>query len=310
MYESYTQQETQPMTPAVSFPKTDHAPTIASSAILVELTIRTWAGRKKDKRATKEVNSQNNAAKGTANVTKKLLGECEELKAITNYAEVIRDYHRSSTLPWSKGAELLTNDYFLDYNRTMEQMFEHFNDLVEAFIAAYNWEKQVAQTQLGKMYDPDEYPTADSLRSKFGISFGYMPVPDRGDFRVDINAAAKEVLEEAHRKYYDDKVATMTNGICERIIQPLQLLVERIDFGAGDKAKKIYETTVQHAHDLLDILKVCNVIKDPKIEAVRLDIARALEGVTTDGLRNSHHLRAKTKRNVEDIIKNLPSLGF
>jgi hypothetical protein len=55
---------------------------------------------------------------------------------------------------------------------------------------------------------------------------------------------------------------------------------------------------------------VCNVIKDPKIEAVRLDIARALEGVTTDGLRNSHYLRAKTKRNVEDIIKNLPSLGF
>ena len=215
MYESYTQQGTQLMTPVVSFPKTDHAPTIASSAILVELTIRTWAGRKKDKRATKEVNSQNNAATGTANVTKKLLGECEELKAITNYAEVIRDYHRSSTLPWSKGAELLTNDYFLDYN-----------------------------------------------------------------------------------------------GICERIIQPLQLLVERIDFGAGDKAKKIYDTTVQHAHDLLDILKVCNVTKDPKIEAVRLDIARALEGVTTDGLRNSHHLRAKTKRNVEDIIKNLPSLGF
>ena len=318
MYESYTQATTQPQesyTQSVNNtepqrPDTSHAPSLNSSAVLVELTIRTWAGRKKDKRATNDVNYRNNAQRGTANVTKKLLGECEELKAITNYAEVIRDYHRNATLPFSKGAELLSNAYFLDYNRNMEQMIEYFNGLVDTFIEAYNWEKMTAQTKLGKMYDPNEYPQAESLRSKFSVTFGYMPVPERGNFIVDIEAAAKEVLEEVHQKYYDSQMKAMMTGVCERIAKPLQTLVERIDFNEDESKKRIYSSTVEAVQELLDSLKVFNITNDPKIEAIRLDLARALDGVTTDGLRNSHQLRAKTKRELEEVINALPSLGF
>lgn len=318
MYESYTQATTQPQAISTQHgnstepqrPDTSHAPSLNSSAVLVELTIRTWAGRKKDKRATNDVNYRNNAQRGTANVTKKLLGECEELKAITNYAEVIRDYHRNATLPFSKGAELLSNAYFLDYNRNMEQMIEYFNGLVDTFIEAYNWEKMTAQTKLGKMYDPNEYPQAESLRSKFSVTFGYMPVPERGNFIVDIEAAAKEVLEEVHQKYYDSQMKAMMTGVCERIAKPLQTLVERIDFNEDESKKRIYSSTVEAVQELLDSLKVFNITNDPKIEAIRLDLARALDGVTTDGLRNSHQLRAKTKRELEEVINALPSLGF
>ena len=52
---------------------TDTAPTLASSAMLVELNISNWAGRKKDNRASADVTSQNYAATGVANVNKKLL---------------------------------------------------------------------------------------------------------------------------------------------------------------------------------------------------------------------------------------------
>ena len=316
MYSTYphaaTQPQLQPQPQSSDQPKTytSHAPSLASSSMLVELTIRTWAGRKKDKRATNDVNYRNSAQKGTANVTKKLLGECSELKDISNYAEVIRDYHRSATLPFMKGAELLPNEYFLDYNRTMEQMIQHFKGLVDIFIDAYNWEKSLAQTKLGTLYDPHEYPTAESLRSKFDVSFGYMPVPERGNFILNIEAAAKEVLEEAHQKHYDARLATMMEGVCEKITKPLEHLVKSIDFGAADKTKKIYESTFEAATSLLDLLVTCNITKDPKIEAVRKDIAAALDGVTTDGLRNSHQLRAKTKRELEAVIKTLPSLGF
>lgn len=322
MYTTYPQQATQPapQTQEVSTqrvensepqrPDTTHAPTLNSSAVLVELTIRTWAGRKKDKRASNDVNQRNNAQRGTANVTKKLLGECEELKAISSYAEVIRDYHRDSTNPFSKGAEVLPNVYFLDYNRTMEQMAVHFDSLVDTFIDAYNWEKMVAQTKLGDMYDPNEYPSAESLRSKFSVEFGYMPVPERGNFIVDIENTAREVLEDIHQKHYDNQMRTMMSGVCERIAKPLQTLVERIDFGADETKKRIYASTVEAVRELVDTLQVFNMTKDPKIEAVRLDLSRALDGVTTDGLRNSHQLRAKTKRELQEVIKALPSLGF
>ncbi len=44
------------------------APTIASSAMLVDLHIGFWAGRKKDKAASDEVARLNNAEKGVTSV--------------------------------------------------------------------------------------------------------------------------------------------------------------------------------------------------------------------------------------------------
>jgi hypothetical protein len=115
-------------------PQTNHAPSIASSALLAELSIGIWEGRKKDKKATNDVTSRNNAKKNAARVTKDLLVDCEELKAIKTYRETIRSFHRNATLPWSNmGHRLLTNNYFLDYKRHMDEMMENFRQLVEEF---------------------------------------------------------------------------------------------------------------------------------------------------------------------------------
>ena len=42
------------------------APTLGSSAMLVEVNISNWVGRKKDKRASEDVVTQNHAAAGVA----------------------------------------------------------------------------------------------------------------------------------------------------------------------------------------------------------------------------------------------------
>jgi len=49
------------------------APSIASSAMLCELSISQWAGRKKDKRASEQVASDAHAKRGAASVNKLLL---------------------------------------------------------------------------------------------------------------------------------------------------------------------------------------------------------------------------------------------
>jgi hypothetical protein len=49
-------------------PTAPSAPSIASSSMLVELSISTWTARKLDKRASQDVTTQNHAASGVANV--------------------------------------------------------------------------------------------------------------------------------------------------------------------------------------------------------------------------------------------------
>ena len=55
---SDTLPQTETVTPSV--PQST-APTLASSAMLVEVNISNWVGRKKDKRASADVTTQNNA---------------------------------------------------------------------------------------------------------------------------------------------------------------------------------------------------------------------------------------------------------
>ena len=74
---------------------------ISSSATLVELGISKWTGRKLDKRASADVASANYASSGVANVHKKLLADCAELKAIDTLVGVARTTHYSMTMPWS-----------------------------------------------------------------------------------------------------------------------------------------------------------------------------------------------------------------
>jgi len=68
----------------------------------------------------------------------------------------------------------------------------------------YSLAVSVAEVQLGTLYKAWEYPSVDILRSKFRIHMNYMPVPERGDFRLDIPAEAKKVLEQSYNKFYDE----------------------------------------------------------------------------------------------------------
>ena len=292
-------------------PQTNHAPSIASSALLAELSIGIWEGRKKDKKATNDVTARNNANKNAARVTKDLLVDCEELKAVKTYRETIRTFHRNATLPWSNmGHRLLTNNYFLDYKRHMDEMMENFRQLVEEFLDAYSWEVADTQAKLGTLYNPDDYPSVETVRSKFKIRVNYMPVPERGDFRLDINTEAKAVLEESYSKFYEEQLTSAMSDVWQRVLEPLQHMSKMLDYGEGERATGFHSTLVDHVVTVVDVLKACNVNNDPKMERVRIDLTNALKGVTTAGLRRDPYLLSNTKRNVDEIIKNIPSLGF
>ena len=179
------------------------APSIASSAMLCELSISTWTGRKKDKRASEQVTSDNNASAGVANVSKKLLADCAELVAIQKLTANIRNMHYGMTMPWSDtGLRLLPTAQYFKYHEQMTAMQNEYESLVDTFLRDYDNEIINAQLKLGDLFDPFEYPTAESLRAKFGFRLSYIPLPDAGDFRIDVGNEATEQIRTEYQSYY------------------------------------------------------------------------------------------------------------
>ena len=288
-----------------------HAPSISSAALLVELSIRTWSGRKLDKRASEEVTTTHNATRGVANVNKKILGDCAELDAVLKFAANARNAHYSMTLPWSDtGIRLLTTAKYFDYNKAMTDLQQEFDRLVGLFIQAYSWEVSAAQVRLGDLFNSGDYPSADSLRSKFSFAMNYMPVPEAGDFRLDINNTAQQEIAQHYTRYYETQLKTAMSDIWERARKYLSRMSERLDY-ADNQTKKLFQATlVSNVQEVIDLMDTCNITGDTHMSAVKNKLRDALTGVTPEALRSDEYLRLETKRKVDEAIAALPSLDI
>ena len=297
-------------TQTVSQPLTN-VPSISSSATLVELGISKWTGRKLDKKASADVASANYASNGVANVHKKLLGNCSELKDIDTLVGEARTAHYSMTMPWSDtGLRLLTTKAYFKYHETMTKAQASFDDCVNTFLQAYDWEITQAQAKLGDLFNRNDYPTTESLSSKFGFRLSYMPLPDVGDFRLDINTEAQNDIKSHYETYYTTQLNNAMNDIWQRAFKCLSNMSERLDYASNEGKKVFRDTLVTNVVDMVDLLAVCNVTNDIKMEAMRVKLEDTLQGVTPDALREDAYLRAETKRSIDEAIKSLPSLDM
>ena len=287
-------------------------PSLASSAMLVELSISVWTGRKKDKRESKTVANQNYADSGVVSVNKMLLGDCDKLKAINELRGKMRNHvHYAMTMPWSDvgTVRLLSTKAYPDYHQQMTALIAEGEKLVDEFVDDFDFAKARAQAQLGNLYVHDDYPTAEQIRSKFGFRLNYSPIPDAGDFRVDIGNEAVAQLKADYEKFYGDQLSKAMGDVWKRMHTALTNMSDKLTDSNGKK-QVFRDTLVSNALSMVDLLTTCNVTGDSQMEAMRQRLESTLRGVTPEGLRDDEFLRAETKSKVDDILKSLPSLDI
>ncbi len=288
-----------------------NAPTLASSAMLVEVNISNWIGRKLDKRASQDVVDQNHAATGVANVNKKLLADSDNLRAIQQHVTATRTMHAAMTMPWSNsGLRLLPTAQYFKYNQAMTQMQNEFYHLIADFLDSYNDEVIDVQVKLGDLFSRDDYPTVETLQRKFGFSINYMPLPDAGDFRVDIGNEALTEVQEKYQEFYTKQYNTAMNDVWTRLHKALTSMSERLDYGSKEDRKIFRDTLVSNVTDMIELLRVCNVTNSTQMAAMADSLEEAMAGVTPDALRDDDTFRAETKAAVDAAIKALPSLDI
>ena len=279
-------------------PKTT-APNLASSCIQIDFSAGTWTGRKLDRKASDEVEIQNNAHPNMANVHKKLLGDCQELIAIRKFVGNVRNSHYRMTLPWSDmGLRIIPTTKYFDYHKQMTEYQNEFYTMLDKFLGVYDWAVIQAETTLGDMFNKNDYPTADTLRGKFNWRLSYIPMPDAGDFRVDIGNEQADAIREQCAEYY----STMFHQAIQEIAEPLKNMSERLDYSNGEDKKVFRDTLVSNVVTAIDLL---GVTTDPKFVKIKQELDHAFVGVTPDALREDPTLRRTTKQAVDNAIASL-----
>ena len=286
-------------------------PTLSGAAMNVELSISQWTGRKKDRTASKEVTTNNNAETGVASFHKMLLGKCPELKAIHDLTGLIRNEHYAMTMPWlDTGLRLLPTKMFFSYQKHMTERETQWHGLTQAFLDVYQYAISQAQAKLGSLFYQAEYPTPDALARKFRFSINYLPLPEQGDFRLDVTANTNTDLAEHYDTFYRERLENSYKEVWNRLFKILKNMSDRLDYADTEDKKIFRDSLVENVLEMIELLEQFNVSNNSQMSSARLALEEAMYGVTPDALREDEYLRSETKRKVDEIIKTLPTLDI
>lgn len=287
---------------------------IGSSAMLVELSIRSWTGRKLDKKVSAEVDSAKNAKVSVVNANKNLMAGTGVLEKITKYAAGTRAWHVSRTLPWSdNGSRLLPMSNFIAYKEHLGKMEEEYNALVDKFVDSYPNLVIAAAFQLGDLFDRTEYPEVHTLRQRFAFEYNFFPVPTAGDFRIDINEEAKAEILANCESAYNSRLENAMRDAWERLKDCLTRMSDRlmVDVVHDDEGNPSHEfrvfrdSLITNAKELTDLLKHLNLTQDPMMEQARRDLNHVLIKYDADTLRESFTARKDAKAQVDAILNKM-----
>ena len=279
---------------------------ITSSAVLCEMNISVWTANKKDKVATDNILATNSAASDGGQFRKNLMAGTSMRKDIADYAAGCRLWHNTQTLPWAdKGARLMPTSLFLAYKAEANVRRDTFNRMVDNFIVQYPALVQTAQNYLGGLFDPEDYPSAEEVRTKFGFRLVFSPVPEAGDFRLDVAAQDMQDLREQYEENFKGRLADAMREPWDRLHKLLAGMSEKLTDAQDedDQAKKRYhDTLITNATSLCGLLTHLNVTKDPKLEEARRALEQTMLGADIDSIKESAEVRASMKSKVDAIL--------
>jgi hypothetical protein len=278
---------------------------IASSAVLVELNISVWPANKVDREMTDTVNTNASAVRDASQTRKNLFAGTTLRKDIEKLAARIRLYHNQHTMPWAdKGQRLLPTKLFMEYKQTMNNYEAQFKQMCSNFFIAYPQLVSEAQTHLGTMYRASDYPDITEVQMKFGFRMAIDPIPESGDFRLDISAEALDEVRAGYEAKFDERLAEAMRTPWERLHTVLTAMSEKLKDEDGDESKKRYhDSLVTNAVDLCGLLDKMNITNDPKLEEARKQLEITMLGADIEYIKESSMVRENLKNKVDAILQ-------
>jgi hypothetical protein len=277
---------------------------IASSAVLVELNISVWPANKVDREMTETVNTNASAVRDASQTRKNLFAGTSLRKDIEKLAARIRLYHNQHTLPWAdKGQRLLPTKLFMEYKQTMNNYEAQFNQMCNNFFIAYPQLVNEAQVHLGTMYRADDYPDLTNVRNKFGFRMAIDPIPESGDFRLDISAQDLDEMKAQYEAKFDERLAEAMRTPWERLHTVLTAMSEKLKDEDGNDKKRYHDSLVTNAQDLCELLDKMNITNDPKLEEARKQLEATMLGADIETIKDSAHVRESMKNKVDAILQ-------
>ena len=279
---------------------------LSNQAILVELNIRVPSFRKLDRKVTREVTVSKGADDSAGRFNKSLLAGVEQLEKIQKWVASTRVEFYNKTLPWSdSGQRLVDIRNFLTVKDWLNDMTTEYNKLASDFVQIYPNLVSAQAFKMGTMFDRTEYPDASDIARRFGFNFFFTPLPERGDFRVDVGHELATELEAEYERVYGERTAQAMEDLWSRLYKVTKHISDRFSDNEDGGKKVLRDSVLDNALELCSLLSVMNVTHNQDLEWARKNLEDALHGVDMKDIRESDGVRKLVQARVDELSDKL-----
>lgn len=239
---------------------------LKGKAVLVSLNIGAWGANKMDRQVSIELaDSKSIKDKKMVRAWKSLLAKNDEYDAIQSLISKARAFHYLNTFAWAQeGQRLLPTRNFDFYMSFMRDIKQKFDFAVDTFIRKYPDLMEAARTALNSIYKEADYPSVDSLKSRFYLNTITMPVPAGTMFEAEVDDAdAKRIREEI-----DETVSAAYRAANEDLWNRMYATINNMQARLTNP-KGVREDSLKNLREMLALLDRLNVSGDPRLERLR-----------------------------------------
>jgi hypothetical protein len=286
---------------------------LSQKAVLADVVVRQWTGRKLDRRITDEVNQQHHADADAGRYNKLLIAK-EAFTEVYWITGVARVKHYLMTLPWSNsGWRILPTAMYAEFANTFRQYRSDFDAAANQFAKLYPDYVQAAKKRLGNMFNEDDYPAASKVRGMYAFDVSIHPCPDVEDFRVSL---AKEQMADIRSNLKEELEAALSSAMQEpvrRVVAVVEKMALKLK-GYKPKTEKskaantFRDSLVTNIQELLPLLSAFNLTNDKGLTALAKRLETELCSNDADVLREDEETRKQVAKAADEILKQANAL--
>lgn len=274
------------------------------NSIMLTVKLRVLGVRRKVSTSQVEVETD----KSMLHVAKDIL-ESETLKKIKSLDGDVRAYINTKCLPYifRNGMYLLPIQSLEKVDNKLLEFKEQREALVNQFVGEYEEVKAAAEPRLGVLYNPEDYPSVDRVRSMFSMETRYVTFSTPGKLKEIAPAIWQREIDKAREDITaatDEIKGLLRAGLAEITDH----LVEKLS-SKPDGSRKIFrDSLIGNVKEFLEDFNSRNIVNDVELAALVEKAKGCIEGVNAKELRDNDALRDSVKADFATIKESLDKM--
>ena len=235
---------------------------LTRDAMLVTLRIHSWSGRRYDRKASDHVAYHHDADTDAGRYTKRLLPKAA-------FAALDPGGQRRAHRPLRQHAALgrpgqapADGGQLRLLHRVLDGCIEQMVGARTRFIEDYDLHVARARANLGRLFDPDDYPPKEALAQRFRIRYQVTPVEDARHFLARLGADDAARVRRDIERDVQARIHDALGDLYRRLGRAVERVGERLRDGDDGKPLVFRNSMIEHLRALVDVAPRLNLFGD------------------------------------------------